>query len=107
MVESMSEIAPELRIFGTRGAPAAYTIRDFLQRRDVPVRWIGLKSDDQGGGGGWVGRPNHGKLPVCVFPMVPGWNGLQCDRSPKSWDGPESLAGGIRSGDLWGRACGA
>ena len=43
----MSEIAPELRIFGTRGSPAAYTIRDFLQRSDVPFRWIELTSDDQ------------------------------------------------------------
>src|ERR1700730_7192846 len=107
MVESMSEIAPELRIFGTRGSPAAYTIRDFLQRSDVPFRWIELTSDDQAHAEAGVAELSDAKLPVCVFPMVPGWNGLQCDRSPKSWDGPESLAGGIRSGDLWGRACGA
>src|SRR6202011_1605746 len=68
MVESMSEIAPELRIFGTRGSPAAYTIRDFLQRSDVPLRWIELTSDDQAHAEAGVKGLSDAKLPVCVFP---------------------------------------
>src|ERR1700674_4605904 len=68
MVESMTEIAPELRIFGTRGSPAAYTIRDFLQRSDVPFRWIELTSDDQAHAEAGVAGLSDAKLPVCVFP---------------------------------------
>jgi thioredoxin reductase (NADPH) len=68
MVESMSEIAPELRIFGTRGSSAAYTIRDFLQRSDVPFRWVELTSDEQARAEAGVAGLSDTKLPVCVFP---------------------------------------
>jgi thioredoxin reductase (NADPH) len=64
----MSEIAPELRIFGTRGSPVAYTIRDFLQRSDVPFRWVELTSDQQACSEAGVSGLSDAKLPVCVFP---------------------------------------
>src|SRR6202521_534049 len=68
MVESMTEIAPELRIFGTRGSPAAYTIRDFLQRSDVPFQWVELTSDERARAEAGVAGLGDAKLPVCVFP---------------------------------------
>ena len=37
---------PQVRVFGTRGSAAAYAIRDFLSRSDVPFQWIELTSDE-------------------------------------------------------------
>jgi thioredoxin reductase (NADPH) len=58
----------ELRLFGTRGSPAAYTIRDFLQRSDVPFRWVELTTDVQARTEANVEGLSDAKLPVCVFP---------------------------------------
>ena len=38
----MPKVAP-LRLYGTRGCPSAYAIRDFLQRSDIPFEWIELR----------------------------------------------------------------
>jgi thioredoxin reductase (NADPH) len=64
----MGESAPELRIFGTRGSPLAYTIRDFLHRSDVPFRWVELTSDEGARTEAGVAGLGDARLPVCVFP---------------------------------------
>jgi thioredoxin reductase (NADPH) len=64
----MIEVAPELRILGTRGSSAAYTIRDFLDRSDVPFRWVELTSDEEARAQAGVTGLSDAKLPVCVFP---------------------------------------
>jgi thioredoxin reductase (NADPH) len=55
---------PMVRIYGTPGSAACYSIRDFLHRSDVPFEWIDLTSGAEPG----VGGPNDPSLPVCVFP---------------------------------------
>src|SRR5467141_2145591 len=64
----MIEVAPELRILGTRGSSASYTIRDFLDRSDVPFRWVELTSDEEARAQAGVTGLSDVKLPVCVFP---------------------------------------
>lgn len=64
----MSGITPDLRIFGTRGSAAAYTIRDFLHRSDVPFQWVELTSDELARSDAAVSGLSDAKLPVCVFP---------------------------------------
>src|ERR1700686_3321387 len=68
MAKFISEITPELRILGTRGSSAAYTIRDFLDRSDVPFRWVELTSDEEARAQAGVAGLSDAKLPVCVFP---------------------------------------
>ena len=63
----MGKPVSELRIFGTRGSPAAYTIRDFLQRSDVPFEWIEVASDQQARTEAGVDNLQDSRLPVCVF----------------------------------------
>src|ERR1035438_7280255 len=53
----MSETAtqtPKLQLSGIRGCAAAYLIRDFLQRSDIPFEWTELSGDTH--------------MPVCIFP---------------------------------------
>jgi thioredoxin reductase (NADPH) len=57
-----------VRIFGTRGSVACYSIRDFLHRSDVPFQWIELTSDEQARSSAGVEGLNDPRLPVCVFP---------------------------------------
>lgn len=58
----------EFRLFGTRGSPAAYTIRDFLQRSDVPFLWVELTTDGQARTEANVEGLSDARLPVCMFP---------------------------------------
>ena len=58
----------EFRLFGTRGSPAAYRIRDFLQRSDVPFRWVELTTDEQARSEAQVEGLSDARLPVCMFP---------------------------------------
>jgi glutaredoxin len=41
----MQQAGP-VRIYGKRGCPAAYAIRDYLQRSDIPFEWIELRDDE-------------------------------------------------------------
>jgi thioredoxin reductase (NADPH) len=68
IAESMGKPVSELRLFGTRGSPAAYTIRDFLQRSDVPFRWVELTTDEQARSEAHVEGLSDARLPICVFP---------------------------------------
>src|SRR5580704_11298086 len=64
----MGKPVSELWLFGTRGSPAAYTIRDFLQRSDVPFRWVELTTDEQARSEAHVEGLSDARLPICVFP---------------------------------------
>lgn len=59
---------PAIRVFGTRGSAPCYSIRDFLNRSDVPFQWIELTSDEQARSLAGVEGLNDPRLPVCVFP---------------------------------------
>jgi len=63
----MSENGHRIKLYGTRGSPAAYSIRDFLQRSDVPFEWIELTSDEHARAEAHVSGLNDDKLPICVF----------------------------------------
>ena len=55
-----------LKLYGTLGSPAAYAIRDFLTRSEVPFEWVELKSPEQARE---IGITDFGdrRLPACVF----------------------------------------
>ena len=63
----MSENHHRIKLYGTRGSSTAYSIRDFLQRSDVPFQWIELTSDEQARAEANVSGLADDKLPVCVF----------------------------------------
>jgi len=63
----MQQPAP-VRLYGKRGCPLAYSIRDFLQRSDVPFEWIELKDDEQARKELGVENVNDFRLPICIFP---------------------------------------
>ena len=75
MTESMGKPVSELRFFGTRGSPAAYTIRDFLQRSDVPFRWVELTTDEQARTEANVEGLSNVRFPSACFRMERGSNG--------------------------------
>ena len=56
-----------VQVYGTRGSAEAYSIRDFLQRSDVPYQWVELKSDEEARKPAQVEGLNDRRLPVCVF----------------------------------------
>ncbi len=62
------ERAPALRLYGKRGSPQAYAIRDFLYRSDVPFEWIELGSDEQARAELGLNSVNDSRLPICIFP---------------------------------------
>jgi thioredoxin reductase (NADPH) len=64
----MDEAGSRIRLYGTRGSAAAYSIRDFLHRCDVPFEWIELKSEEQARTEAQVSGLRDDRLPVCVFP---------------------------------------
>jgi thioredoxin reductase (NADPH) len=63
----MSENGQPIKLYGIRGCPIAYTIRDFLQRSDIPFEWTELASDDQARGDAKVSGLHDEKLPVALF----------------------------------------
>jgi thioredoxin reductase (NADPH) len=56
-----------VKIFGRTGSAAAYAIRDFLHRSNVPFEWVEVKGDEHARVIGVAGL-NYQNLPVCVFP---------------------------------------
>src|SRR6201997_2069214 len=65
----MNESAqPAIKIYGTRGSAACYSIRDFLHRSDVPFQWIDLTSHQQARAEAQVSGLADQRLPICDFP---------------------------------------
>jgi len=56
-----------VRIYGRRGCPLGYAIRDFLQRSDVPFEWVDLRDDAQAQKELGVENVNDPRLPICIF----------------------------------------
>src|SRR6202030_1266517 len=64
----MNDAQPAIKIYGTRGSSACYSIRDFLHRSGVPFQWIDLASDEQARGEARLSGLADQRLPVCEFP---------------------------------------
>jgi thioredoxin reductase (NADPH) len=62
----MNERSAKLKVYGTRGSAAAYAIRDFLHRCDLPFDWIELHPGEPARV--QIAGLTDDKLPVCVFP---------------------------------------
>lgn len=58
---------PSVKVIGKAGSPNAYTIRDFLQRSDVPFEWVQLASDEEARKEAGVDNLQDARLPVCIF----------------------------------------
>lgn len=57
-----------IKIIGTPGSSAAYSLRDFLQRSDVPFEWVELANDTQARNEANVESTRDSRLPICIFP---------------------------------------
>ncbi|MDN8618067.1 hypothetical protein [Variovorax ginsengisoli] len=57
-----------VKIYGRLGNAAAWAIRDFLHRSDVPFEWVPLSNDDSARSEAQVDHLHDGRLPVCLFP---------------------------------------
>jgi thioredoxin reductase (NADPH) len=55
----------KVKIYGRTGS-AAFAIRDFLHRSDIPFEWIELENDEQARQLG-IDSANDRRLPLCVF----------------------------------------
>ncbi len=64
----MDTSLPTIKVYGTRGSSACYSIRDFLHRSDVPFQWIDLTSDEEARVEAQVSGLNDQRLPICEFP---------------------------------------
>lgn len=58
---------PQVKLLGKSGSAVAYSIRDFLQRSDVPFEWVELTSDEDARNQAGVEGLRDPRLPVCVF----------------------------------------
>ena len=61
-------VSAPIQILGKPGSTIAYTIRDFLQRSDVPFEWRELKSDEEAQRDAGVTGLGDRALPVVIFP---------------------------------------
>jgi thioredoxin reductase (NADPH) len=57
-----------VRLFGVKHSPAAYAIRDFLQRSVVPFEWIELHTDEEARSLAEVENLRDPRLPICLLP---------------------------------------
>jgi thioredoxin reductase (NADPH) len=57
-----------IRLLGPRGSPAAYALRDFLTRSDVPFEWVELLNDEQAHIVANVDGLRDSRLPLCILP---------------------------------------
>src|SRR5437763_1385238 len=64
----MNDAQPAIKIYGTRGSSACYSIRDFLHRSDVPFQWVDLANDRQARAKAQVSGLEDQRLPICEFP---------------------------------------
>jgi thioredoxin reductase (NADPH) len=59
---------PKVRLAGPRKSPAAYTLRDFLSRNNIPYEWIELGDEPGAGQISLDASVDRGRLPLCVLP---------------------------------------
>jgi thioredoxin reductase (NADPH) len=59
--------AAAVRLYGKRGCPAAYAIRDFLHRSDIPFEWIELRDDEHARKELGIENVDDSRLPICIF----------------------------------------
>jgi thioredoxin reductase (NADPH) len=64
----MNDAQPAIKIYGTGGSSACYSIRDFLHRSDVPFQWVDLTSDQRARTEAQVSGLEDQRLPICEFP---------------------------------------
>jgi thioredoxin reductase (NADPH) len=64
----MDDAGTRVRIIGARGCPAAYAIRDFLYRSDVPFDWVELHTEEQARAETGISDLRDERLPICIFP---------------------------------------
>jgi thioredoxin reductase (NADPH) len=57
-----------IKLLGPRGSAAAYQIRDFLHRSDVPFEYIELRTDEDARRLAQAEGVHDPRLPICVFP---------------------------------------
>lgn len=62
----MQQAGP-VRIYGKRGCPAAYAIRDYLQRSDIPFEWVELRDDEHARKELGVEDADDFRLPICIL----------------------------------------
>src|SRR5689334_17092288 len=62
------ETLPAVRLYGKRGSPQAYAIRDFLQRSDIPFEWVELSTNEQACAELGLENLDDSRLPICIFP---------------------------------------
>ena len=62
------ELAPAVRLYGRRGSPQAYAIRDYLQRSDIPFEWVELRDNEQARDELGLDSVDDARLPICIFP---------------------------------------
>ena len=67
-MRSTGQHSLRLRLLGTHGSSASYSLRDFLYRSNVPFEWIELASDEQARELAQVSDLHDQRLPVCLFP---------------------------------------
>jgi thioredoxin reductase (NADPH) len=60
--------SPLVRVYGRLADAAAYAIRDFLHRSDVPFEWVLLDSNSAARQEAGVDHLRDARLPVCEFP---------------------------------------
>jgi thioredoxin reductase (NADPH) len=64
----MNDGQPAIKIYGTGGSSACYSIRDFLHRSDVPFQWVDLTSEQRARTEAQVSGLEDQRLPICEFP---------------------------------------
>jgi thioredoxin reductase (NADPH) len=64
----MNDGQPAIKIYGTGGSSACYSIRDFLHRSDVPFQWVDLRSEQRARTEAQVSGLEDQRLPICEFP---------------------------------------
>jgi thioredoxin reductase (NADPH) len=62
-----TENRPLVRIYGPARSSEGYSIRDFLQRCDVPFEWVPLATDEQARALADAEHLRDSRLPLCVF----------------------------------------
>ncbi|HYO80499.1 MAG TPA: hypothetical protein VES20_03790 [Bryobacteraceae bacterium] len=76
----------KVKLFGVRGSPAAYTLRDFLQRSVVAFDWVELTTDEEARAAGVQPYRTRASL-YASFRMGPGLTLPPCASSRTDLDG--------------------